>query len=238
MNFVWDLGFGLPRILDDGTQYVYGAAAGPLEQVTPSGTFTYLADGLGSTLATTNASGAVVQSYSYDAYGAVSGSSGSQPTEYQFAGQETEASGLQYLRARYYDPSTGRFLGRDPGPALVGVPQTGNRYAYALGGPTGKTDRTGRECDSGCFDEAGQRSLGGGDFYCQVNPPCADSSNVLPSIEDTAEGIANFVVNNPGCDIALVGYVAGTVAGSGPEEYQEAAGWVSNISGLSGLFSC
>jgi RHS repeat-associated protein len=32
-----------------------------------------------------------------------------------YAGQYTDTeTGLQYLRARYYDPSTGTFLTRDP----------------------------------------------------------------------------------------------------------------------------
>jgi hypothetical protein len=46
------------------------------------------------------------------------------------------SSGLEYLRARYYDPATGRFLGRDPVPYL-------QRYAYAGSNPVNLTDPTG-----------------------------------------------------------------------------------------------
>ncbi len=35
--------------------------------------------------------------------------SGSQPNSFQLAGQQTDPTGLQYLRAGYYDPSTGSF---------------------------------------------------------------------------------------------------------------------------------
>jgi RHS repeat-associated protein len=61
-----------------------------------------------------DSSGTIVQSYAYDAFGAVRSQSGSQPKEHQFAGQDTDPSGLHYLRARYYDPATGRCLSRDP----------------------------------------------------------------------------------------------------------------------------
>jgi RHS repeat-associated protein len=39
---------------------------------------------------------------------------GTLSNEYDFAGQQTDATGLQYLRARYMDPETGTFLSRDP----------------------------------------------------------------------------------------------------------------------------
>ena len=48
-------------MLDDGSQYVYGD--GLVSQVSGASTYYYLADGLGSTMATTDASGAVVNGY-------------------------------------------------------------------------------------------------------------------------------------------------------------------------------
>ncbi len=104
-GFTWDVNAGLPVILDDGSQYVYGA--GLVAQVSGANTYYYLADGLGSTMATTDASGAVVNSYTYDVYGKTTASSGAQANDFQFAGQQTDPTGLQYLRARYYDPEVG-----------------------------------------------------------------------------------------------------------------------------------
>jgi len=40
-----------------------------------------------------------------------------------------------YLRARYYDPAVGRFLGRDPLIGFMTSPQSLNRYVYALNNP-------------------------------------------------------------------------------------------------------
>jgi RHS repeat-associated protein len=110
--FTWDIAGGLPVVLDDGSQYVYGA--GLAAQVTPTETYHYLADGLGSTMKTVDSSGVMVNEYECDVYGTLRSSSGSQDNEFQFAGQQTDPTGLQYLRARYYDMETGRLISRDP----------------------------------------------------------------------------------------------------------------------------
>jgi RHS repeat-associated protein len=110
-TFTWDIAAGLPVVLDDGNQYVYGA--GLVSQKQSGNWFYYLADGLGSTMAVVNASGTVQDSYTYDVYGTPT-KTGSLANEFDFAGQQTDGTGLQYLRARYYDPGTGTFLSRDP----------------------------------------------------------------------------------------------------------------------------
>ncbi|MHB8575135.1 MAG: colicin E5-related ribonuclease, partial [Dehalococcoidia bacterium] len=162
-TFVWDIAGGLPRLLDDGTQYVLGI--GLVAHVTASGTFYFLTDGLGSTMAEVDSSGTVVQSYTYDAFGAVKSSTGAQSTEFQFAGQQTDPSGLQYLRARYYDASTGRFLSRDPWAAAVADPALQHPYVYADNGPTANVDPSGRDCvaaDGFSGGEEGGDCAGGG----------------------------------------------------------------------------
>jgi hypothetical protein len=88
--FTWDINAGLPVVLDDGSQYVYGA--GLVSQVSGPNTYYYLADGLGSTMATVDASGNLVNQYTYDVYGKVTSSSGSQPNEFQFAGEQVDGS--------------------------------------------------------------------------------------------------------------------------------------------------
>jgi len=74
----------------------------------------YLTDGLGSTTDLTDGSGNSTAGYSYDAFGAIRSQSGSSDTMFRFTGEQFDSSGLQYLRARYYDPAIGRFVGRDP----------------------------------------------------------------------------------------------------------------------------
>ena len=56
-RFTWDLAAGLPVVLDDGNQYVYGAGLVSMKQ---SGDWHYyLADGLGSTMKVVDDTGTV-----------------------------------------------------------------------------------------------------------------------------------------------------------------------------------
>ena len=70
---------------------------------------------LGSVRALTDQTGAVVNTYAYDAYGNPTASTGTVANPFRYAGEYQDAeSGLYYLRARYYDPATAQFLTRDP----------------------------------------------------------------------------------------------------------------------------
>ncbi|MBK7127665.1 MAG: RHS repeat protein [Dehalococcoidia bacterium] len=137
-QFTWDVAGGLPVVLDDGNQYVYGAGLTAMKQ---SGSwYYYLADGLGSTMAIVDSSGNSQKSYTYDVYGEAT-PSGGPANEFDFAGQQTDGTGLQYLRARYYDPVSGTFLSRDP---LASRPSwTTSVSAYAGANPTNFSDPSG-----------------------------------------------------------------------------------------------
>lgn len=140
-SFSWSVAEGLPLLLaENQTRYVYGPGGLPLERVDASGNAVfYHHDQLGSTRAVTDAAGAVVATYTYDAYGTVATKTGSLEQPFGFAGQFTDAeTGFVYLRARYYDPATGQFITRDP---LVGL--TGQPYAYANNSPLNFTDPSG-----------------------------------------------------------------------------------------------
>jgi YD repeat-containing protein len=90
-TFTWDIAAGLPVVLDDGNQYLYGAGLSAMKQ--ESAWSYYLADGLGSTMAVVDSSGTVQKSYQYDVYGEVTGGSGSLANEFDFAGQQTDPTG-------------------------------------------------------------------------------------------------------------------------------------------------
>ena len=72
----------------------------------------FLTDHLGSTVALTDASGAITSSTSYDSFG---NATSSIPTSYRYTGREYDADiGLYYYRNRWYDPELGRFISEDP----------------------------------------------------------------------------------------------------------------------------
>jgi RHS repeat-associated protein len=145
----WDVAAGLPVVLQDGTySYVYGLGGQLVSQTDASGAQSYyLADGLGSTAALTDDAGVVTAAYQYDVFGAVRASTGAATSAYGFTGQQADAAtGLVYLRARYYDPGTGRFFTKDPLQGAATSPQTQHRYAYAGNNPVNGTDPSGAWC--------------------------------------------------------------------------------------------
>lgn len=104
----------------------------------------YHGDGLGSTRALTDAAGGVSDTYTYDAYGNLLGSAGSSENAYLFAGEQRDLeTGLDYLRARYYDPSTGRFISPDAYEGTLSDPISQHDYQYAHGNPVVNTDPSG-----------------------------------------------------------------------------------------------
>jgi RHS repeat-associated protein len=143
-TFAWGNATGMPVILRDsaGNRYLYGL---DLISVSDSSNkkFYYHTDGLGSTTAMTNSTGAVQDAYQYDVYGAIRAQTGTQANELTFTGEQVDTSGLEYLRARYYDPALGRFLGRDRLPV-------GNRYAYVDANPVNLVDPYGLWPCPGC----------------------------------------------------------------------------------------
>jgi RHS repeat-associated protein len=138
--FAWDQSGANPLLIAAGaTYYVYGPGGQPLEQISASTVSYLLSDQQDSTRLITNQAGAVTGTYSYGPYGAVTSHTGTATTALQYDGQYTDAeSGLQYLRARYYNPATGQFLTLDPLAALTGEP-----YGYADDDPVNATDPTG-----------------------------------------------------------------------------------------------
>lgn len=83
-------------------------------------------DALGSIQATTNAAGAVTSTFDYEPYGALKTQTGTPASALQFTGALGDPTGLVHLRARQYDPTTGRFQTPDP---------LGGGYGYANANP-------------------------------------------------------------------------------------------------------
>lgn len=120
------------------------------------GSYFYLKDDLGTIVDITDASGAVVQHYSYSSFGrilAIRDGNGNDITgspliapNFTYTGREIDSeTGLYYYRARYYDPGTGRFLTPDPIPGLLSVPLTfTSSYVYGLNNPILNTDPSGK----------------------------------------------------------------------------------------------
>jgi RHS repeat-associated protein len=130
---------------------LHGPRGPEYERVGSASPSWYVYDGLGSVVATVDATGAVTSARKYDVYGSVSGLTGQSGTKHKFVGSlghpSEDETGLVYMRARYYDPVLGRFASEDP--AENGI----NWFAYADGAPTDSADPTGK------FSTRGTRQL-------------------------------------------------------------------------------
>ena len=99
-------------------------------------------DKTGNTLALTDASGATVGKYAYGPFGAVTNQVGAVTTPFTYAGTYgvmDDGDGLFFMKNRYYDAITGRFLQRDP----IGFAGGVNLYRYAGNNPISRIDPLG-----------------------------------------------------------------------------------------------
>jgi len=146
-NYSWDLSTGLPELVLERRgnnslwrRYVNGL--GPIFMSTGTNALYYHTDLLGSVTNVTNASGATQLTYDYEPFGTVRSQTGTLTNLVKFAGQYQDPTGLYHLRARQYDPASGRFLSVDPARQTV----TGSAisaYAYAGNRPTVMIDPSG-----------------------------------------------------------------------------------------------
>ena len=147
--------------------YLIGAS-GPTCRMDASAVATFYAyDGLGSVLGEVDGAGNLSAQNAYDVYGArrsTVNTSGTPSTRHGFVGSlghTTEPeSGLIYMRARYYDPSVGRFISEDS------QGNGGNWFNYCDSNPTSKTDSTGNtatwviQCWKALLGDLDGRNLG------------------------------------------------------------------------------
>ena len=118
-------GFGLVSRLDSSNNPAY-----------------YAFDAIGHTRQLTDAMGVVVSSYNYSPFGIPLQTDETIPNPFKYVGRYgvmEEGNGLRFMRARYYEPNTGRFLQIDP----IGYDGGSNLYAYVKNNPSNYIDPEG-----------------------------------------------------------------------------------------------
>jgi len=112
----------------------------PLAVLRSGATSYYEQDTLGSVTSLSNVAGALAQTYTFDSFGNQTASSGSLTNWLRFAGREFDSeTNLYFNRARYLDPSTGRFINED----FLRLTDGLSRYTYALNSPVNYFDPLG-----------------------------------------------------------------------------------------------
>jgi RHS repeat-associated protein len=127
------------------SRYVYGAELDLISQTRSGATSIYLEDGHSGVRNLTNAAGTITDKYAYDAYGNVIYSVGSTQNVYQYRSEQSDPNlGMQYLRARYYNPKNGRLTSVDSFGGWREQPMSQHRYIYGNNNPTTYADPTGK----------------------------------------------------------------------------------------------
>ena len=123
------------------TKYVYGK--GLIGEEVNNTFKTYHFDYRGSTIAITDASGNITDTFAYDTYGKLLTKTGTNKVIFGYNGRDgvvTDKNGLIYMRARYYSPDMKRFVNADIVAGEISNAVTLNRFAYANGNPVSFVD--------------------------------------------------------------------------------------------------
>ncbi|WP_127506093.1 glycohydrolase toxin TNT-related protein [Paenibacillus humicus] len=152
-------------------QYIRGN--GLIARQDPAGGKTYyLQNGRGDIVdLRDNTGNSSLNQYEYDIWGGLISSKETVSNPFQYSGEYWDQSaGLQYLRARWYDPSMGRFISEDTYEGKITDPLSFNLYAYVSNNPLRYTDPTGHKqevsagggagIDCGCYKRVDEMSPG------------------------------------------------------------------------------
>ena len=167
------------------TAYTYGLDL--LSQTQGAATHTFHYDALGTTRLLTDGSGQVSDDYVYGAFGELEASSGTTANAYLFTGEQYDAGlGQYYLRARYMDPSVGRFTQMDTFAGIATQPLSLHRYSYVSASPIQMVDPSGQ---FGLSDTAGALTVAGTIYSTYSAISNISQGNYVGAATDVALGI-------------------------------------------------
>jgi RHS repeat-associated protein len=239
-NFVWNYATDIPTLATtrngaaDLRYYVYlpgGTLLYAIDAATGARHF-YHFDASGSTTLLTDDSGAITDTYAVTPYGESVSQNGSTDNPFTWMGQlgvmQEGLTSLFYMRGRYYDSASARFL--SPDPVFSGAPQDVNPYQYAHADPLRLSDPLGTQTTAmqsitnTLLDTVNPAVSSGFSTLKSVTPEGGSPLDVLGGISTTTgaiskglnvaggvifqqaedaleKSIVNTVVNNPGATI-------------------------------------
>jgi RHS repeat-associated protein len=124
--------------------YIWGPDRALVKKEVGGGDYYYLYNGHGDVVQMVDKNGNVVNNYQYDEWGNILTSNETVSNPFKYAGEVyDDETGLYYLRARYYDPSIGRFINEDSVEGQVDNPLTMNLHTYCYNNPILHVDPSG-----------------------------------------------------------------------------------------------
>ena len=183
--------------------YTYGLQRISQNQISATSFYGY--DGGGSVRMLTDSTGTVTDTYDYDAWGNTVNVTGTTPNASLYRGEQYDTDlGLYYLRARYFNPLTGRFVTRDTYDGEISDPSTLHKYLYSEADPVNRLDRSGKATTMEYTVLLGALTLATANAIYATEAPikciwCKGASQLAAAL---------FVVMLP-ADVGVIGEVAG-----------------------------
>jgi RHS repeat-associated protein len=169
-NYLYDGDSDIEELNGSGSvaaRYTQGPGSdATLAQSRSATTSFYESDALDSITSLTSSTGTLAGNYMYNSFGHTTNSSGSLTNSWQYTNRVFDAeTNLYFYRARYYDPTIGKFLSEDP----AGFPAGLDFYAYVKNNPVNWRDPDGRWPDPGSLARAWSHAMGAANWIqCSI----------------------------------------------------------------------
>ncbi|MDQ3282356.1 MAG: RHS repeat-associated core domain-containing protein, partial [Acidobacteriota bacterium] len=153
-----------------GEQMLASDIPGPVKR------YQYHLDHLGTPRLITGNGGARISQHTYYPFGreTATTANATDGERKQFTGHERDRGSLDYMHARYYNPYAGRFLSVDRAPGKPAIPQSWNRYSYAINNPVKYVDPDGNDWTLFIRDSSGGGTTNFGHVALRVHGPGYD----------------------------------------------------------------
>ncbi len=165
VEYTLDLAGSLSQVLWDGNyKYLYGLQR--IAQSYTGGRDYFIGDALNNVRQMVTPENVLTLSRNYEPYGTAYSAMGSRSTSYGFTGEWVDGTGLVNLRARYYMPSSGRFITRDTWKSNINTQSSYNLWIYGYSNPIKYIDPTGLYSDNVHRDLTKELALRAGHAWC------------------------------------------------------------------------
>ncbi|EPR13762.1 RHS repeat domain-containing protein [Ruminiclostridium papyrosolvens] len=218
-NFTYDRGNIITETNGNGSLVSRNIRGlGLIARENPIGTKAYyLNNAHGDVSKLVNENGEVLNSYEYDSFGNATSSKEKVQNRFQYAGEQLDkVTGQYYLRARHYDPATGRFITEDTYRGQLDNTKSLNLYTYCENNPIIYVDPSGHLKSSG------------EDFWYILDDSNSTYSYYINQIYKAGEWNVIAQIFDWAYNIGINTYIGYTSAGAGY--------WPNEINVMSGLY--
>ena len=160
----------------------------------------YQLNGHGDVVGLVDDAGQVLNSYTYDIWGGPLTTEETVPNVLRYAGEYwDETAGLQYLRARWYDPGMARFIGEDTYEGELNDPLSQNLYSYVTNNPLKYVDPSGHASQGAVVEAliniARNKTSKSQQFWSIRSKLGTQALNFFPDAKEDGNNTFNYLFN-------------------------------------------